>query len=253
MAILRVQGNARGVSITNSIAVALASTPTNGNVLVATIGLVFPTTLRTVSSITQTNVVWTQQVTKSYSATPYCSSDVWFGVVSASADVNITIALSGTPSKGGIANVCEYSGLLTVGFLDKTATAGATSATPSTGTTANTTQNDELCVGCHTIHTGAGTITTPTGSFTLLDGAYYATSASAYLERIVSATGAYVCTSTDTGGIDNWAGCIATFKAAAAGAAVVKRRLLMGVGLSANIWNLNKHRLKFPSLNPKRF
>ena len=40
----------------------------------------------------------------------------------------------------------------------------------------------------------------------------------------------------------------------AGGAAVqVKRRLLLGVGLQVDVWNLNKHKLKFPRLTPKTF
>jgi len=44
-----------------------------------------------------------------------------------------------------------------------------------------------------------------------------------------------------------------TYTVAEVGAAAVKRRLLLGVGLQVDVWNLNKHKLKFPRLTPKTF
>jgi hypothetical protein len=77
--------------------------------------------------------------------------------------------------------------------------------TAVTGTTATTTQADELCVGG--IIDNFNTMDTPTNSFTLLDG--YNVS---YLYRIVSSTGTYSSGVT----IPSWksyVACIATFKA----------------------------------------
>lgn len=216
MAIVLVQGNARGSSATNSITVTMASNPTNGNLLVAAISTDgYPDDCR-VTSITQTNVAWTRAI----ALYDTVNREVWYGVVSASATTGITVALNNTAIYGAVANVCEWSGLTTASPVDKTATFPFTNPTiaPGTGTTAATTQNDELCVG-DIISTE--TESAPTNSFTLLDGTNLQSSIySGYVYRIVSVMGTYGTTVTQA--IDNWgAGCIATFKATVAGGTVV--------------------------------
>jgi hypothetical protein len=214
--IVRVQGNARGTSTTNSISVTMGATPTAGNLLVACIGTFIGTPSLTVTSITQTNVAWTYQISKHSVVYDYLDVEIWVGVVSASAGTGITIALSGAASWGGVADVCEYSGLATADFLDKTATAtGQPVSLTSTGTTAVTSQNDELWIGAVTLQ--GGSQSTPQDGFTLLDGAQYTTMSLAYLEYISSATGAAHSGTTISGSYEYYVGCIATFKAAAAG------------------------------------
>lgn len=207
--ITRVQGPARGTTTSSSISVSMTSTPTEGNLLIATVGLAYYE-WESVSSITQTNVVWTRQVYNQY-ASVYVA--VWTGVVSASAGKDITITLSGAPDYGGVADVCEYSGLLTSGFLDVAATAQSDSGTSSsTGTTSTTSQDDELWVGA-TVFGGDISQSTPTNSFTLLDGENYGSALSiAFLEKIVDSAGTANSGTTGSGS-GNWIGCVATFKA----------------------------------------
>lgn len=217
MTITRVQGNARGTySSGTSIAVNMAANPTSGNILVLNIGT-YHSGYATISSITQTGVTWSggglgQQIIKqAYSA---ITTEIWVGLVGAGANAAITVNLSATPGGGGIVDVCEYSGLLTSGFLDKTASASGRSTTPVTGTTAATTHTDELWVGAVLCNAG-GAQSTPQNDFTLLDGASYTkvvVTSLAYLEKIVSATGAASSGTTPASGTPYWVGAIATFK-----------------------------------------
>jgi len=256
MAIVRVQGNARGVASSGTtVAAVMASTPISGNILVATVASRTSGATTTVSSIADGNakVTWTYQIRSG--AVAQDSVEIWFGVVAAGASKTQTATLAAASGNGIIINVCEYSGVATTSFLDKTATNTNTSTSPDTGTTAATTQADELWIGGTEI-AGNYTQSLPTNGFTLLDGAGYSGGplCNGFLEKIVSATGTANSGTTIASSV-TWVGCIATFKAATAGGAAVqvKRRLLMGVGLSANIWNLNKHKLKFPRLTPKTF
>ena len=241
MAITQVQGPTRGTNSAGTITVTLASTPTSGNLLFALIGMdSYPT--RTVTSISQTNVTWngTADVAKTGpSATTYSRAEIWSGVASASAGKTVTITLSGTPINGGVANVLEYSGLLTSEFLDKTASVdGDSGHNPVTGTTATTTQADELCLGCIAADFSSGPYhdcSSPTNSFTLLDGVGIATwLAYAALARIVSSTGTYSSSVDSTNTLDDYAGVIATYKAAA-GVTTYTKDFTLGAGLLKNL------------------
>ena len=225
MAITRVQGNARATGTGTTLVVTQASAPTNGNLNI----LVFSSYVandakyveRTISSISQTGVTWTKQISQTVLWTidtvrNIINSEIWVGVVGAGASATITLSLLGTgdTDNAEVANVCEYSGLLTSGFLDKTASTSGTSTTPATGTTATTTQADELWIGDTSSEVAQST---PTNGFTLLDGAVFAghTLSSAYLEKIASATGT-ANSGTTMATSKRWSGCIATFKAAVA-------------------------------------
>jgi hypothetical protein len=213
MAIVRVQGNARGTNSGNTISITMGSTPTNGNVIVLGYGCASDIS-RTISSISQTNVAWTAK--KTY-ANASSVAEIWTGIVSASAATGITVNLSGAPDYGAVANVCEYSGLNTADLLDKTAqNFGASSTHPDTGTTDATTQADELWVGCTSCAGWQNAQSSPTNGFSLLDGVVFNWSVSvAFLEKIVSGTGTANCSTTVTDS-EQWIGVIATFKAEAA-------------------------------------
>lgn len=214
MTIERVQGHAQGNATSGqSITITLASTPIAGNLLILCAGIKFTTSgAGSVSSIAQTNVVWTKQVN---STGGYYTSEIWVGVVGASASDEITVTVADANIDVGICDVCEYSGLATSDFLDKTATNNGGSSPTDTGTTATTTQNDELWVGCTTAH-GDLNQSSPTNGFTMLDGQKVVyTQSTAFLEKIVSSTGTANSGTTATG-TDAWYGSIATFKAPAA-------------------------------------
>lgn len=115
-----------------------------------------------------------------------------------------------TPAGYGVTvTIAEYSGIATSAAIDRTASqSGTGTTTPSTNTTALTTQNTELWLGAFALSTNSPT--NPTNRFTQLS----------------SLTGAYtadaVATSTNTAGFSvtasgttTYAGGIATFKAAA--------------------------------------
>jgi hypothetical protein len=207
-------GYAKGTSATATLTVNLQQAPVSGNLLVACIAMCSGSNIA-VSSISQTNVTWTEQK-KVYTA--YAETLIWAGVVSASAGTAITVNLASAPSYGSIADVCEYSGLLTTGFLDKTASWTGVSPNALTGTTATTTQATELWIGA-TVIAGADCPqqATPLNSFTLLDGTRYGSYLTiSYLEYIASATGTANSGASGGGvGTDAASGCIATFKGAA--------------------------------------
>src|SRR3989339_691071 len=208
MAIARVQGNFRGTTTGSSIGpISLANYPTNGNVLIAVINsskVSGPGSYVTVSGISQTNVNWTTSGAGKQHGNQYNDG----------ASKDLTVTLSGGPATEGAAcDVCEYSGLATSGFLDKTKPNSGQGSIPSTGTTDPTTSANELWIGgivsYETVRTSA------TNSFTLLDGAQisgpqYWTGLS-YLERIVYAT-EQANSSVNNSNYWGWVGCIATFK-----------------------------------------
>ena len=214
--ITRVQGNARGTYSTgSSISVTMTSAPASGNVEVATISTCNSGSARTVSSISQTGVTWSKQVSSSGSdGSGYDDSEIWLGIVGSGASTSVTVNLSGSPSYGGAADICEYSGVATSGSLDLTSTASGSSTSTSTGTTATTTAPNELWIGSIVASGNTGrTQSSPTNSFTLLDGAVVSYMSEAYLEKIVTSTATANSGTTCSGSVNGWFGCIATFKA----------------------------------------
>lgn len=213
MAILRVQGNARGTTVyaETSIAVTMASTPITGNVEIAVIGTMCASIppFNTVSNIAQTGVVWTKIINLTYSDMNL-NVEIWFGVVGANPSTAISVNLSKAADEYGCcANVCEYSGLLTTLYLDQTASASGHSTNTATGTTPMTTSANELWIGGIVVYDY--TQNTPQNGFTLLDGAKTSHISLVYLEKIVTATGNASSGTTITNSY--YTGCIATFKA----------------------------------------
>jgi hypothetical protein len=207
----RVQGNCRGTGMSSPVSVTMSSYPQRGNIEIAVItsSCFSPTT---VVNISQTGVSWTKVVNKYYSAN---NVEIWFGVISKGALQSILVAWNVTDiDEGAVVDVCEYCGVATSNYLDKTATNWAKSSinqTTDTGTTTSTTQANELWIGAigtnHFVNQS-----TPRNGFTLLDGALYSPYVSlAYLEKIVSSNGT-ANSGTTSSGASWWAGCIATFK-----------------------------------------
>jgi len=223
MAPSRVQGNGttvgRGTATTgNSVSVTSLATPGNNNLLIAVIGVVAVPAI-TVSSITQSGVNWStlgagKQVSKTADSN-YVDCEIWVGIVEASGTPGtaITVNFSGTINYGAVVDVCEYSGLKTSGFLDKTNTANGSSTSTATGATGTLSQASELIIGALCNYKGSQS--TPTNGFALLDGAQVNSDLSvAYLELIVSATTTQSSGTTAASTID-YAGCIASFEAPA--------------------------------------
>jgi len=216
--IVRVQGNIRSKATSgSSFTVTLADPPTAGNLLILAFGGYSGSPVITVSSISQTGVSWSRQRACTWSDRRV---EIWAGVVGSGAGTTITITLSKSISNGiVIADVCEYSGLATSDFKDQTAyKGGSQTTTTSTGTTATTTQADELWVGA-IFAEGSSSVaqSNPTNGFTLLDGAnegyVYGGASLAYLEKIVSSTGQASSGTTLASKANEYAACIVTFKA----------------------------------------
>lgn len=204
----------KGYDFYSSFTVTMGSTPTTGNTIIAVIApRAGGVTNSNVTAISQTGVTWTKQI-EEHSGHSYVGGVfVWLGVVGVSPSIAITISLTNGYYYNCIADVCEYSGLLTANYLDKNATNKSSSGTAcSTGATATTTQADELWIGgISGINYGQ---TSPTNGFTLLNGTSSGGTgpvSCAYLEKIVSSTGT-ANSGTTLGGSAYWTGCIATFK-----------------------------------------
>jgi hypothetical protein len=218
-------GYARGKAINgdSTLTVILQQAPVSGNLLILCFGsMIGGSAYISIDHITETNVAWTKQIQSQYMYATYGQdAEIWVGVVTGSASTTVTVTLSGATSYFGcIADVVEYSGLDTTGFLDKTAATGDMTSSGLTGTTITTTQANELWIGCVSAgaYWGSYPQTTPLNGFTLLDGASSGLGdcTVAFLEYIADATGTASSGTTITVGTDPWAGCIATFKAATA-------------------------------------
>ncbi len=213
--ITRVQGITTVTSASSKMSVTMSNIPATGDVLVAAIGVrspVYP--LYTVSSITQTGVTWSRATMFSTTGSQYNPDvEIWYGAVGSGASETINITLSGTPTLA-VADICEYSGLLTVNPVDKTATNYDTTTSPDTGTTAPTTQANELWVGAVSGIMVNENMSSSTNNFTLLDGAHVSLGGYGmelgYLEKIVSSTGT-ANSGVTLASAEGWCGCIATF------------------------------------------
>ena len=97
---------------TNALAVVLGTTPTNGNLLIA---MIDRDATGAITSISQTNVTWTQLVTSGTGTAPVV--EVWKGVVGAGAGTTLTINCGTTTFTGAV--VAEFAGI--TGTLDTSA------------------------------------------------------------------------------------------------------------------------------------
>jgi hypothetical protein len=219
-----VHGPDRGTAsiLSGNFQVILANTPTSGNLLILTIyagadGYYNPHVTR----ISQTGVTWT--VVKAVSDNTLGDAEIWKGVIGSSAGTAITISIAG--GSGSLAieivDVCEWSGL--DGIVDKTAENWNEGTSGDSGTTATTTQNDELAVAAIGATSQDSDISNaqsnPTNSFTQIDGASKAWtggghSSLSYLYKILSSTSAQN-TGVTIAHISWWVGVFATFTASA--------------------------------------
>ena len=211
-AITRVQGPARGTSTTSSISVTMAYAPAAGDTLIAAISSIYAWQ---VSSITQTGVTWTMQNSGPVGWGGSPAIAIWAGTVGTGASNTATITFSGgSGSQTAIADISEYSGLAS-NPLDQHAASDSNSNAAFTGTTPTTTYPYELWIGAINYAYSTSPQSNPTGGFTLLDGAVFNNWGSlAYLEKIVSTTGAASCsTSAGASSYPWYFGAMATFEA----------------------------------------
>jgi len=224
-----VQGPTLGTwSSGKSFNVTLSNTPTSGDILICTFGDTNATGFDTISGVAEANgkTTWIKQVGNTYQGVYYYDSEIWYGTVNsagASKTITITLVSAITATYAAEAYVSEYSGMATSDFLDKTASNQGTWSTTDSGTTATTTQANELWIASIV---ASAPQSSPTKGFTLRH--YTGTACDlGNFNRTVSATG-IANTGATMGGIyeHDYAGCIATFFAAG-GAAVTGENLAL--------------------------
>ena len=211
--------SATGFSIGNtstSFVVTMGAAPASGNTLVAVISTRGSTDSR-VTGISQTGATWTRaaQSTNSDGST----TEIWVAAMADSAGTGVTIR---TAAGRCAAVVIEYSGVLTAGSpVDQinSSDSSGNSISPLTGTTAATTQADEVWIGGIGYRASTPTLSAILNSFAAVDSAQSGSTTSANnakvyaLERMASATAAAGSGGTLTATVQ-WSGAIATFKAA---------------------------------------
>ncbi|MCW4000040.1 MAG: hypothetical protein NWE93_07360 [Candidatus Bathyarchaeota archaeon] len=205
------------------ISATLTKQPTEGNVLIATVGL---QTLLTnspfysinVSSITQDGVTWTRQAGNSYRGWS-SGVEIWLGIVGANAASTLTFNVAVDPAipdfVAAAYAVCEYSGVATAAPLDQTAVSHSTDAKTNTGKTAPTTAPNELWIGAVYVESSVNQISGLNG-FSLVGGTTRGTEGritTALLERVATEK-AEAWSGSEISGQNmmvGYIGCIATF------------------------------------------
>ena len=143
-----------------------------------------------VVSISQGSASWTKQASATQNSNldleQWAAPNVPSGLTTT---IQITINSPGANANNNVVvEVLEYSSLVISSILDRTASSNGTGTASNTGTTLATTQPSELALGCTV--SSAGSQSTPTNGYTLIDGAEVGGSLSvAGLEKILSATG----------------------------------------------------------------
>jgi autotransporter-associated beta strand protein len=211
---VRVQRTAGTTGNLSQIPIAYSATltnaPANGNTLVAVIAT-RGTNLNQVYSITQTGATWSRAVQAANANGT--TTEIWYapGVQSAGTVVTIT----NSTKVRAAAVIFEYSGVLAISALDRTASTFGSGTSAVTGTTAITAQPTEVWVGGIGLTSSGYTLSSIVGGFAavftnstsstpILNARVYA------LEKIVSATD-----TANSGGTistaSQWSGAMATF------------------------------------------
>ncbi len=200
-----------GSSASTSIVANLPSTPVNGNTLIAVITTRGTSTNRVSSISSGVGVVWTRAVQST--GTNGTTTEIWYAPNVSSAAKTITVTQA---SLFSAMVVMEYSNI-ELSPLDQTANATGNNTIGSTGTTAPTTQANELLIGGIGLVSSVYTLGTPTNSFTVITNTASTSGTSGNnakmyaLEKIVTATGTFNSAGSITS--SQWSGAIATFKA----------------------------------------
>lgn len=189
-----------------------------GNLMVLTAGLAAGATI---SAVTDTGGnTWTLNTIAQNDRNATNRFLLCYAVATTALASGNTISI--TSSNTGFANraymVSEYSGIASATPLDKTVAAQDVFAGPNTmdtGNTATTAQADELLVAGWTYGSTTNTITAYSSGFTAMT-VLVAGFSVAHAWRIVSATGAYNATATQSGTVSAWGAGLATFKATTA-------------------------------------
>lgn len=213
MAITKAQTNATGQSAgaVASLNAVFGASPTQNNLIVVT-----------ATSDSTMNLPSGSGWSEAVNSVSNCGLYIWYKVAGASESATITV--NNVASATCVVCAMEWAGLLTSSVLDKTATQGSTSGgnIPS-GTTATLSQASELAICAMANFDSGGSLTSFTNGYTT---EYDLRPASGAIKDegmagslITSATTAQSSTAQLSAGAGSGStGCIATFKAAAAGA-----------------------------------
>jgi hypothetical protein len=206
MGISRVQQQHGTSTSSNSVSASWSPATTGGNLLVA---MVHSVNGSSVSITPPANWVLAENIT--YSPSVVLQGWVYYIKNAGSRSGSETFTF-GASVNGATIFLIEYSGCDAANPLDQINATSGNSSSPSTSTSPTTTNANEACVGT-VFQTGQQTFSSPTGSFTLVAQVQAGASVAAqgFLERIVSATGAYGSTVSDTSS-NPWVGIITTFQ-----------------------------------------
>ncbi len=203
-----------GTNAAGSFTVSLGTAPGNGRTLVAVIAT-RSTATNSVSSISQTGATWTRATAST--GTAGTTTEIWYAPSVSGAAATLTINQSSARSA---AVVIEYAGVLTASPGDQTARNNGSSTTPTTGTTAVTTQSSELFVGGiglvssgYTLTVSGSPLFTSVASGQSTNGTSTLNAKVYALEYIAGAT-ATASSGGTIGTSSQWSGAIATFKSA---------------------------------------
>ncbi|MEI6655190.1 MAG: YDG domain-containing protein, partial [Verrucomicrobiota bacterium] len=202
-----------GSSTQTSFSVTLGNTPVAGNTLIAVIST-RGTSANRVTGIAQTGTVtWSRasQATNTNGTT----TEIWYAPNVSGAGKVVTISQASLRSA---AVVIEYAGILDASPLDQTASATGSSTAPVTGTTAATTQANELWIAGIGFISSTPSLGTFLNSFSSVASAQSTSNrpssnnAEVYaLERLVNPSGAAASGGTLSVSAQ-WSGTLATFR-----------------------------------------
>lgn len=220
MAIARVQGPRAGSTAGTPAVATYLSTPTSGNLLIAVIR---GSTAASNASISG----WTKAVNVLYSG----AGEVVLFYKVAGAGESTSVSVAWTSSTQTDISIEEWGGFTGTPTLDKTAstaTTGGAVASRSSGTTATTTDANELCIAAWAM---GASVTAASQSYTnsfVEESDIFASHYAFYASRVVTSTGTFESTEAWTtsrvcGGI------IATFKGVSAAGAGPNFQILAAV------------------------
>jgi hypothetical protein len=178
-----------GSSAASSFTVTLAA-PANGDTLIAVIST-RGTNSSEVSSMSQSGVTWTR-ASQSVNAKG-TTTEIWYAPNVSGAGTTVTVNLAASLFASAV--VAEYSGAMYASPLDQTATNNGNGIAADTGTTATTSQGNELWIGGIGLANSGYTLGTLKNSFTAVNnaastGSQPSLNSTVYaLQKIVSATG----------------------------------------------------------------
>ena len=211
-----------------SLSLTFGSPVTAGNCIAVLAGAFSSSSTETFTGVTLGGSADHFALAKRTSASFLPSAEIWYDPNCAGGST--AVAATATGGSAGVAAVIgiayEISGLLTSSLLDKTAGAGGTSGSWSSGNTATTTAAAEIWLGCYAGVDSAGkTVTGPSSpwmsatALTATAGSQTAYWTAGY--RIVSAAGAaaFAGSQNDSGGGMHWEASVATLIGTAAPAA----------------------------------